>query len=198
VNSKEGKRLIASGAAILPDREDSINNIVGQVNTLLSLLSDAVIGTDQSSFGRTFMNIEGATRGIVDLTGSIPDNFGESLNEILGRLDTILTEINQVAIRISDPENSIMSILDSQGPVYQDLTATLGSVTASMRNLERTTDYVPAQLPQLTVILTDLHSALKRAEDVLVALTNNPLLKGGVPVRTESSPGGASPRDLDF
>jgi phospholipid/cholesterol/gamma-HCH transport system substrate-binding protein len=36
------------------------------------------------------------------------------------------------------------------------------------------------------------------AEDVMVALTNNPLLKNGIPERVETRTGGTSPRDISF
>jgi len=47
-------------------------------------------------------------------------------------------------------------------------------------------------------LLMDLRVTMKTAEDVLVALTNNPLLRGGVPSRTESQNTDISPRGIRF
>jgi phospholipid/cholesterol/gamma-HCH transport system substrate-binding protein len=44
----------------------------------------------------------------------------------------------------------------------------------------------------------DLRVTMKSAEDVLTALTNNPLLKGGVPERAESLNSGTNPRGIQF
>jgi phospholipid/cholesterol/gamma-HCH transport system substrate-binding protein len=69
-----------------------------------------------------------------------------------------------------------------------DLVKTLDSLSGIMRNLEKTTDFVPAQL----------QAVLISVEDVLLALTNNPLLKRGVPERRETNTGGSYTRDLEF
>jgi phospholipid/cholesterol/gamma-HCH transport system substrate-binding protein len=67
-----------------------------------------------------------------------------------------------------------------------------------MNNVEKVSDFIPAQLPQLAVIISELNTALKTAEDLMTALINNPLLRGGVPERKETGPGGTSHRNMDF
>ena len=57
---------------------------------------------------------------------------------------------------------------------------------------------LPGQVPQLTGLISELRVTLKSAEDVLVALTNNPLLRGGIPQKLETQSGGTSPRDIQF
>jgi phospholipid/cholesterol/gamma-HCH transport system substrate-binding protein len=54
--------------------------------------------------------------------------------------------------------------------------------------LEKTTDFIPSQL----------QAVLISVEDVLISLTNNPLLKKGVPERKETNTGGTYNRDLEF
>jgi len=198
VNSSEGKKLIMSGKAKLPDKDDSITNILGQVNTLLTQLNEAIMGSENSTFGRTFLNLEDATRGLTVLTDNIPSDIGDNIKGVLTQLDSIMSELYVVSARLSDPDGAVMAILNSDGPVYHSLTETLGSLSDSMTNLEKITGYIPSQFPQVTVLLTSLHSTLKTAQDVLTALVNNPLLKNGVPVRVETPPGGSSPRDLGF
>jgi phospholipid/cholesterol/gamma-HCH transport system substrate-binding protein len=110
----------------------------------------------------------------------------------------VLEHINTLTAQIASPDGTVMAALDSNGKVYADLTASLHSVSGILRSLEKTTDFVPSQLPQVAALLSDLHTALKSAEDVLIALTNNPLLKGGVPAHKETRAGGSRPRDMEF
>ena len=91
-----------------------------------------------------------------------------------------------------------MALLDSQGEVYSSLVASLDAVSGTLRNVERTTDFIPAQLPQIAALLADLTPVLKAAEEVLVSLTNNPLLRGGVPERVETRAGATHARDIAF
>jgi phospholipid/cholesterol/gamma-HCH transport system substrate-binding protein len=65
-------------------------------------------------------------------------------------------------------------------------------------NLDRATAFVPGQLPQIAGIIMDLRVTIKSVEDVLIALTNNPLLKKGVPDRLETHGGGTNPRGIRF
>jgi phospholipid/cholesterol/gamma-HCH transport system substrate-binding protein len=87
-----------------------------------------------------------------------------------------------------------MSILDSE-EIYRDLVETLNALSGTMRNLEKTTDILPAQL---AVLLAGLNATLKTLEDVLIAVTNNPLLRGGMPQRKEINAGGTHVRDIEF
>jgi phospholipid/cholesterol/gamma-HCH transport system substrate-binding protein len=82
--------------------------------------------------------------------------------------------------------------------VYQSLIKSLDSVSGILDSLNRTVAFVPTQLPQIAGLIIELRGTLKVAEDVLVALTNNPLLRKGVPQHPESQSGGTSPRDIRF
>jgi phospholipid/cholesterol/gamma-HCH transport system substrate-binding protein len=46
--------------------------------------------------------------------------------------------------------------------------------------------------------MSDLNAALKSMQDVLISISNNPLLRRGIPEQRETTPGGANPRNLDF
>jgi phospholipid/cholesterol/gamma-HCH transport system substrate-binding protein len=205
VNSTEGKRLLASGVAVRPDRDDSLNNIINRAGTLLATLNDtlaevqdALVGTDRTSIGRTMIEVELAARGLRVMSQRLPDDLEGTLGRIMAQIEPLLKNLNTLSTQIADPDGSIMSILDSNGTVYTDLTASLDAISATLRNLEKTSAFIPAQLPQVALLLSDLHTALKTAEDVLVALTNNPLLKGGIPPRGETRAGGARARDVEF
>ncbi|GHV94798.1 hypothetical protein AGMMS50293_11180 [Spirochaetia bacterium] len=205
VNSSEGKRLLATGLAVRPERDDSINNIMNQAGTLLASLNDTILdiqesitGTDRTDLGRILGNVEKTTAALSAVVETVPRELVDTLNDLMVQLDPILVNLRVVTDQLADPDGTIMTILDSEGTVYTDIAASLDSISGILRNLEKTSEFIPTQLPQVAALLSDLHTALKTAEDVLIALTNNPLLKRGIPERKETSAGGARPRDLEF
>jgi len=193
-NSPEGKQLLEIGLAQRPDGEDNISNIINNVGTTITTLNivladiqEALKGTDNTSLGRTMGSVETAAAGLED-----------NLGKLMTQLEPVLLNLRDLSDRMADPDGSLAAVLDSDGKVYTDLTSSLGAISGTLQNLEKTSDFIPAQLPQLAVIINDLHSALAVFEDVLVSLTNNPLLKQGVPERKETKTGGAQTRDMEF
>jgi phospholipid/cholesterol/gamma-HCH transport system substrate-binding protein len=54
------------------------------------------------------------------------------------------------------------------------------------------------QMPTIAVTIDEGRAAIKQAQDVLTGLKNNPLLKGGIPERTEQQPLSQSLREGSF
>jgi phospholipid/cholesterol/gamma-HCH transport system substrate-binding protein len=201
VNSTEGKRMLATGLAMRPERDDSINNIMNRAGTLLATLNDTVAelqGSDQTDLGRIVRNLGKSSGELPVIMEKFPQGVENTLNELMSQIEPILKNLNELSTKLAAPEGTIMSILDSEGAVYEDVVNSLDAISATLRNLEKTSDFIPTQLPQVAAVLADLHVALKTAEDVLIALTNNPLLKRGIPEYRETRAGGARPRDLEF
>jgi len=183
-NSSEGKRLLASGLAKRPEATDDISVIMNRVGTLLETFNEiaadvqeAFEGSDRTSLGRTFGDLELAMAGIMN------------------QMNPILAHLNALTESLSDPDGTVMTILDSDGKVYSDLAELLDSLSGTLRNVEKTSDYFPSQVGGA---LADLHNALMSVQDILVAVANNPLLKGGIPRRTETRAGGAHAREAEF
>jgi phospholipid/cholesterol/gamma-HCH transport system substrate-binding protein len=167
---------------------DDIGRIISRVGDILATLDGALKGTgEETSLGQTMKDVQASVAGLQAIIG-----------QISGDIDPILSDIGNVTSMLSNPDGPVASILDSEGTVYRDLAASLESISATLRNLEKTTDFVPAQLPQLAAMINELQTALVTAEDVLISLTNNPLLKGGIPERKETPTGGSYTRDLEF
>jgi phospholipid/cholesterol/gamma-HCH transport system substrate-binding protein len=53
-------------------------------------------------------------------------------------------------------------------------------------------------MPQINQLLSEARNALQAADDVLVALRNNPLLRNGIPEHAEIDSSGNNPRNLAF
>jgi phospholipid/cholesterol/gamma-HCH transport system substrate-binding protein len=214
-SSPEAEDLVRRGLASLPPQGDSISILVSRANTLLETINtvaleveEAFAGTGETSLGRIVGNAEGTLR---DLSGTAVDfsrtagDVSRVADDVSGTLQTILQDIRPVianletlSASLADPNSSVAAVLNVDGEVYSGLIDSLNAVSGTLRNLEKTTAFIPPQLPQVAALIGELREILGTAEDVLIALTNNPLLKNGVPTRSNTQSGGASPRDVSF
>ncbi|MDR2597568.1 MAG: MlaD family protein [Treponema sp.] len=184
INSAEGRRLVLER---LVDRQestsDAITVIVNQVRSILGELNIALSGakgSEDTAIGKIVRNLEMTTEAL-----------SSQLSPIMGNLEAVTGQI-------SSPSGTVMSFLDSEGPIYTDLTSSLNSLADIIENLNNISEFVPNQLPQVAILINDLSVALRSAQDVLTAASNNPLLRKGIPVRGETDPGGTNLRNLDF
>ena len=215
VDSAEGKALVARGLALPPRHDDSIsvlmnraNLILEEVNTLLTTLNGALKGNQETAVGRIVQSLERTMTGVEAIPGTVDstilgvkgdlDSVISLVENLKGQVDPILADLNGVTSRLNDPNGLVASALDGQGPVYANIKAALDALTGTIQNLEKTTSLLPGELSQVAGLLTDVRIALKGAQDVLTALANNPLLKGGIPEHVETPSGGGNVRNIQF
>jgi phospholipid/cholesterol/gamma-HCH transport system substrate-binding protein len=195
VGSVEGKRLLEAGLAQGPEQDNKIGKIIDDAGAIIadvgavvaslnSILADIEKGTNKTDLGQIVSNLNTIVADLRPLPGTVD----VSLDKLVTQLEPLLSNFREISNRAADPNGTVASILDSEGAVYKDLVKTLDSLSGVIRNLEKTTDFVPAQLQAVLVTM----------EDVLISLTNNPLLKKGVPERKETNTGGTYTRDLEF
>ncbi|MDR3146460.1 MAG: MlaD family protein [Treponema sp.] len=201
VNSPEGKALSVRGLTNVPRHEDSINLILSRANTLLDSVNTlafriqaAMEGERDTSLGR----IVGNTEEMAGSVSTLADELRVSLEGILADVRPIIGNLETLSDTLADPEGLIPTVLDTRGEVYTNLESSLKSITAILRNLEKTADFVPTQLPGIAGTLEELREAVASAQDVLSALLNNPLLRKGVPERVQTQTFGTDSRDVTF
>jgi len=181
--SEEARKLEAMGLTGRPEHSgDNIDAILTQVNTLLEIINVSLGGS------------EGEETALSQLLSHI----NNLLDEIASNISPILDNVESLTDKIVDPSGTVMSILDAQGTLYSSLEKAIASISGIIISLEKTAEFLPSQLPQISVLISNLNETINTVDDVLIAISNNPLLKGGVPQRRESGPGGASPRNMDF
>jgi len=184
VNSPEAKPYMARGLTDITKTSDSIGNIVNQVNSILATVNRALTGANgEPALGQIVNNVEGVTASLNTLAGDL----SEQLKPLLSNLET-------VSEKLSNPSGAVMGILDGKGPLFEGVTSLAGII----ENLNRTSEFIPTQLPQIASAINELNIVLRQVQDVLTSIANNPLLKGGIPENTETGPAGASPRDQKF
>jgi phospholipid/cholesterol/gamma-HCH transport system substrate-binding protein len=201
LNSREGKMLLAKGLAVMPNRDEGLNYIMTQVNTVLETvqnvlaeLDEAFDGNDRTSLGRIVGNAETAVGGISPFI----EDLDAQIKSVIARLTPILANIDGLMVKVTAPDGSVSKILDADSDVYMNLVSSLKSVSGTLQNLEKTTAFIPEQLPQVAALIAEIRVTIGTVEDVLVSLTNHPLLKNGIPEHVETKAGGVSPRDISF
>ena len=207
IHSTEGKELIQSGLAAISTQDDSITLLVNRINVLLEdvdrlilTVGDALKGTDTTSLGRIFGELEAAIAQVQGLAGTVNQDLNTVMAEVhqlLGELHPIIANVDTLSHKVVEPDGLVSRVLDTQdaGSVYASLESSLKSVSNILGNLDKTSDLLPRETPGL---LMEVRTTLKTLEDVLVALTNNPLLKKGIPPQVQTQSPGTSPRDIAF
>ncbi|MDR0403357.1 MAG: MlaD family protein [Treponema sp.] len=187
--SEEGRRLIEQGLGFISSQSDTIAIMMDKANTILDGVTAtlgeiqlAMTGSDASVLGRTLRNVEGATSGL-------PAEFAE--------IEKITRDISAITGELAGPEG-ISSVLDGTETIIDNLEQSVQSLSGILADVKQTTAYLPREMPQIINLLTEVRTALRAAEEVLIALRNNPLLRNGVPDRMEMGAGGANPRDIQF
>jgi phospholipid/cholesterol/gamma-HCH transport system substrate-binding protein len=201
IDSLEGKDLIAQGLAWAPGKDDSISNVLSQVNTVLAdvdivlkQVQDAFAGRGDSPVAHSLNNIDGAIANISEITNSLDG----TLQPVLANLNKITADFSAVSSELANPDGFVMKELSPDGTLAQSLDTALAGIAGTITNLEKTTAFIPQQLPQVAALIAELRRTLQTAEEVLIAVRNNPLLKNGVPERAEVQSSGTNPRDIAF
>jgi phospholipid/cholesterol/gamma-HCH transport system substrate-binding protein len=119
--------------------------------------------------------------------------MGLAGNEVSG-LGAIINNIKNITSDLSSP-NGIMKILSGEGDSINSLEASLVSLAGTLDHIEKSTSSLPREVPHL---LAEARISLQAAQDVLIALRNNPLLRNGIPEHAEIDSSGTNPRNITF
>ena len=199
VGSAQAMELIRQGLAVEPYYDDSITILVGRINAILADLEEALgPGSDSTEIGKIMGSVQKTLSGVEELPQTLDQTIEsviKMLDGILAELNPILADVSKLTAGLSDPDSIVFKLLDSDGEVYTDLVKSFNSISSILDSLDKTAAFLPPQIPGL---LMELRVTMKSAEDVLVSLANNPLLRGGVPQKLESQGGGTNPRDISF
>jgi phospholipid/cholesterol/gamma-HCH transport system substrate-binding protein len=215
VGTELARSYIQQGLANPPRHDDSItllmnraSTVLDEVNRVLVQVEGAFQGTGDTAIGQIVGGVNRTVAEVETLPGTINKTAADLLEDIddlkavlddeLGRINPILADLKALSSKLNDPEGLVYTVLDTDGAVYTNLLSSLNSVSSILENLDRAVAFVPGQLPQIAGLIMDLRVTMKTAEDVLIALTNNPLLRGGIPGRVETQSSGTSPRDIQF
>jgi len=190
ITSNEGRTVMTSGDSTVSKADDSITNIINSVKEILETVNLALSGPKESKevpLEQIILNVNGILEDARAVTGALSED-----------LKPLINSLDEIARMLSDPNGAIRSILNSDGAIYNSIEDVIKSLAGIVKNLEKTSEILPEQLPQIAVIIKELNTTIKSVQDVLTSVANNPLLKGGIPEHTETGPSSAGSRKENF
>jgi phospholipid/cholesterol/gamma-HCH transport system substrate-binding protein len=168
--------------------EQGLNDIVIQTDSLGALLAKVSIVVDNVN------KITGEINNALTGKGSAP------LTTTLANIQKITANISTLSATISDPTGLVPTML---GPAItkrlNDILSNVSSVTNQLNALSQNTDQLVKQSsPEIDTILTQLNEALIQAQDVLTGIKNNPLIRNGIPDKSQNNTAVSQARSSDF
>ena len=220
-DSDEGRRLLATRKAAAPTQSDPIATLLGQVQPVLEEIDLTVVairqvadtlnrdlqGRGAGPLASTLKDVAGAAHEVAGAAHDVAGTAHE-VNAIASRLEAIAANLEKLSAGLSDPTGLARRLLDPQGSVatfldddtqlYDQISGSLEELKAVIAQLAEFTRFVNSTQPQILGLLEQGRTTLDQGQDVLEAVKNNPLLRGGVPTRPEQQTTFQSYRDEDF
>jgi phospholipid/cholesterol/gamma-HCH transport system substrate-binding protein len=173
-----------------------LNALIEDVGARIEVISrdaNAAIGTFGDVAATAQETVDALTRDLAVITGNLKTTTDG------------LTETRGLVTRLLDPKGSVATILDDQNALYGEIEGSLKQVQDAVTGVNRIVeqvnafvDYLNGTRPQISGILETGRTTLEKGNDVLEAVKNNPLLRGGVPETKEQTTTLKSYRDEDF
>ena len=192
IGSAQARELMRQDLAVEPRYDDSISMLMNRANSILAQIDEALgPGSDITEIGIIFRNLQRTLSEVQNISVTVDD----MLTDLEPSIVKIVENIDDITSQINDPDSLVYKVLDTDEAVYTNLANSLASLSSILDNLDKAT---VGMFPNVAGLIMEVRTTIRTAEDVLVALTNNPLLRRGIPERVESQSGGTSPRDIKF
>jgi len=206
-DQEEGRRLLLIERGTEPSQNDPIASLLGQVQPVLEEIDRTVLAIRQLA-DTLNRNLQGQGQG--PLASSLNDVAGATrrVNALLAQLEAIAANLQATSAglrdptglvkRLLDPKGSVATILDDNNQLYDRILGSIEELNAVIAQLAAFTRFVNTTQPQILGLLEQGRATLDQGQEVLEAVKNNPLLRGGVPPRREQQTTFQSFRDEDF
>jgi len=211
----EGRTLVAEGKVEIPEKTDKINAIINSVGPLLNNVDAAVLAVNDL-ISEVNASIAGTSTGITSDIVRDVRQMTIKLNTLLAdtseRLDLILTDARTtisnfktlsdkpegMITTLLNPEGSVRKFLDDDDALYLKVENSLDELNKTIANIQEITAYLGETTPQIAGLLEESRRTLNQGKDVLEGVSNNPLIRGGIPESKEQPATFQSYRDEDF
>ena len=214
-DSDEGRDLIEQGLVDIPQKDDTITRLLAGINPLIENANRTVVTINRTlteinralagqSSGPLGSIVTKASDAVSNADGMIADVSSQATqlvskaNGLVDSVDVIAKNLEATTAAIRDPTGLIPRLLDAKGSLktfLDDKNALYDSVDGSVVELQKTLKNIQdisaslnGQMPSIALTIDEGRAAIKQAQDVLIGLKNNPLLKGGIPEHPERQP----------
>lgn len=186
-DSTEGRMLIETGMVTLQKRDDTLSNLVAQINPTLANINATLAQLTGSSKGPLAETIT----NVAVISGDVAASLGDTLRNV----ESITAQLERMS---RDPNGFVPAMIDPDGTMFVNIEKSLDAVSGTLNNVEDSSSILKSQVPQIARLIEDLRVALVKGQDVLEALRNNPILKNGVPDRVQTDSSGTNSRNIEF
>jgi phospholipid/cholesterol/gamma-HCH transport system substrate-binding protein len=224
-DSDEGKDLIDQGLVDIPVKDDTITRLLAGVNPLIENANKTVVTINRTltevnralagqSSGPLGSIVTSTSAAVAHTDGMIVDVSAEAkglvakANDLIDSIKVITQNLEVTTAAIRDPtglvpklldaKGSIKSLLDDKNSLYDSINGSLGELQKTLKNVQDISASLNEEMPTIAVTIDEGRTAIKQAQDVLIGLKNNPILKGGIPARTDQVPLSQSLREGSF
>jgi len=184
---------------------DNVGRTVANLNKTVIEINKAITGEGSTPIARIVTGAAGTVEGVDEFVGkastTITDVDGE-VKGLVSRLDDLTSNLSHVSSNLAtlsdgmsdpkglvtkllDPKGSIKTLLDDNNRLFDRIDASVADIENAVNGLSKLTNSLNAEVPTIAATVVDLRSTMADAQDVLASLKANPLLRGGVPKRTE-------------
>ncbi|MBO7582302.1 MAG: MCE family protein [Treponema sp.] len=204
-SSAKAKEMIKEGQVIIVETNDTINTIIGSVTSLINhidelvqQINELIAGNEEIPLAKTINNVNRILRQVSALLAgdeSVPmASIVNDLNTTVDTLNSILSDVNGLT---ADPQGLVPKLLETEESkgTFDKLYAALDTTIQDLNGISGSLD---SEMPQVSILLAQVQTLLKQVQDVMVGLKNNPLLKKGVPERTEQQAATPKLREESF
>jgi len=172
----------------------------GPVSTLLTTLNNELAGIGTGPISETLIGLNQTTQRVNALLAQ--------LETVTGSVIDITSDVAETTESLKDPtglvtkllgaKGSIPALLDDDNALYDQIESMLATVSDIVDQLKGFTQFISGSTPQISGLIEKGQDALDEGIDVMTAIKNNPLLRGGVPEQREQPTTFQSMRDVDF
>lgn len=220
-----GRTLLAQGLVDKPLANDAVTGIIAQIEPLLIEVRSASAGAAQllsningALEGKADNEITGLLNGVQKTLNDVDEllvTTGANANALLTSSQTSLSNLNAITgdmaritsqlqdakgliPKLLDPQGSLKTLLDDKNVLFDQLAQILTQINGALGEVRGLTAYLNRSTPQISGLMEDTKSTLQKTDDVLTGLSNNPILKGGIPERKGQTGTLRTARDEDF
>jgi len=211
----EGRRLVKSNLVDMPEKEDPINAILGDVSPLLSQTEKTLVSLD-NLLKTVNATLDGTHEGpvssiLADVSGTTA-NLETIITDISTKTENLLTNLNAISMHIEkltrnptglipkllDPKGSLATLLDDDDILFHEIFQILQGVNSTVSEINDFSQYLNGTKPEVSGIITNTKATLETGQKVLEGVKNNPLIRGGIPEQKTQDTTIHSYRDEDF
>ncbi|GHV84567.1 hypothetical protein AGMMS50230_01750 [Spirochaetia bacterium] len=161
-----------------PEGKEYINRGIGYKPSNEDSIA-ALLSTAQGVFGDLRKTVN-------EVNLALEGNENTPLGQSITNIQNITGSVGQVTERLAD------------GDTINALESSLLSLSQTLDHVEQSTVHLPREMPHIYDLIARTRTTIQAAEDVLISLRNNPLLRKGIPEHAEIDSSGTNPRNITF